>query len=1151
MKKESRRNFLLLTTVLCGFMTQRVQAQATDFEGFKDAVSTGGEIVLGSDLTAESSIDITENGTSINGSNYVYDINDRIGFSITAKNVSLTNMKLTGGYHDIGGDNYGAAIINYEGGHITELGGEFYGNEARYTGTASGDSRGSVLYNGWYGGKAQVDKIDGYFHDNHSYADAQTTFAQALGTVIFNRSGTISEIIARAENNTAESISHGSINALSFGGFLDNFSGATIGKIDITSTGTIMKATSESGSADNYGGDIYNNGTINHKITISSNETSMIATSESGSAQSFGGNIFNRNTIVAPIDIISTGTQMTAISKTGNSYVYGGNIYNYGTINGNINIDSSETIMTATSTNGNAIIEGGDVYNSSGTITGDIDITSTNTTMTATSTNGNTYSLGGNIYNATAGKITKSIIISSIDTTMTATSTKGSAYSGGGNIYNYSTITGDVAVFSTGTTMTATSENGIAYAQGGQVYNSSGTITGNIDITSINTVMTATSTNGNAAINGSSLINFSTIIGDIDILAQNTQLSAVSETGNVEVWGGYIANGNTITGNVHIIGEGLQAELKTTSGKVGFYGALIDNDTIISGLLSGSMSASDIKLSAPEGSVEVQGGLIYNAGEMTLSGLQMNGNSLTIDAPTAKTTVEGSKIYNSGTLTIQADGETNDLYANNTIAYADGTRLREALYNAGGVVKFEALNGGIYNLTEEINGDGAGSLNFEGDGTGRFNLFADINGQDEVNFNGGYFVNMQDGMYHKINANKLNINEKIDLGVDVDLAGRTMDRLDHVFFGEKGLINVKEISMLYTEGYRPEDQVFVDFSDVKGSGKIGTDLKEAVYNATVTYDVIYHDEEGKFEFVQSGVTEKAQESSAAMNASQVMTAAINSKVLNRDVNSVKGLSAGEELEATPWVEMFGFDDKIELRHYGRVDAQFYGVVGGVDTKVHTYDNGMKGIYGVFGSAMGSRQRYHGNKIKQKAGYLGASADIEKDNIRNKTLINVGYVRNKSSSKYGEDHFDSYILGISNKLGYKYSFGAYEIIPSMKVLYMGVKTEDYKNSAGVKIENPFMNVFEFTPEIKVRRRFASGWEGDIRTAYKWYAYSNDKVRAGDILLPEISVKPYVEYGFGLKKNVSVNGVESQFYMDLNRHDGGREGWDGKIGFKYNF
>ncbi|MBQ9738299.1 MAG: hypothetical protein IJV75_02150 [Alphaproteobacteria bacterium] len=55
-------------------------------------------------------------------------------------------------------------------------------------------------------------------------------------------------------------------------------------------------------------------------------------------------------------------------------------------------------------------------------------------------------------------------------------------------------------------------------------------------------------------------------------------------------------------------------------------------------------------------------------------------------------------------------------------------------------------------------------------------------------------------------------------------------------------------------------------------------------------------------------------------------------------------------------------------------------------------------------------------------------------------------------------------------------------------------------------------------------------------------------SNDIVLPNISLKDYVEYGIGASRGLSDDWTAS---FTLNRRDGGRQGWNGSVSLEYNF
>ena len=57
-----------------------------------------------------------------------------------------------------------------------------------------------------------------------------------------------------------------------------------------------------------------------------------------------------------------------------------------------------------------------------------------------------------------------------------------------------------------------------------------------------------------------------------------------------------------------------------------------------------------------------------------------------------------------------------------------------------------------------------------------------------------------------------------------------------------------------------------------------------------------------------------------------------------------------------------------------------------------------------------------------------------------------------------------------------------------------------------------------------------------------------IKIDNTALPNISADDYVEYGIGVDKEL---GDSWNMSVSANRRDGGREGWNGNISFKYNF
>ena len=125
-------------------------------------------------------------------------------------------------------------------------------------------------------------------------------------------------------------------------------------------------------------------------------------------------------------------------------------------------------------------------------------------------------------------------------------------------------------------------------------------------------------------------------------------------------------------------------------------------------------------------------------------------------------------------------------------------------------------------------------------------------------------------------------------------------------------------------------------------------------------------------------------------------------------------------------------------------------------------------------------------------------------------------------------------------------GKFILQPSLLVAYTFVKTFDYTNASGVKISSDPLNSIQFHPNIKFMGNVGKGWQPYACIGMVWNILNETKVTANDIRLPEMSIKPYVEYGIGLQK--CWNSETTGFIQTMIRN-GGRNGVALMFGFKW--
>lgn len=111
----------------------------------------------------------------------------------------------------------------------------------------------------------------------------------------------------------------------------------------------------------------------------------------------------------------------------------------------------------------------------------------------------------------------------------------------------------------------------------------------------------------------------------------------------------------------------------------------------------------------------------------------------------------------------------------------------------------------------------------------------------------------------------------------------------------------------------------------------------------------------------------------------------------------------------------------------------------------------------------------------------------------------------------------------------------------------VKTFDYTNAAGVRITSDPLHALEISPGIKLIGNTKNHWQPYLSTELVWNIFlAGNKVRANDVRLPELSIKPYVQYGVGVQKT-----FKNKFsgFMQAMIRNGGRTGIVFTCGFRW--
>lgn len=249
-----------------------------------------------------------------------------------------------------------------------------------------------------------------------------------------------------------------------------------------------------------------------------------------------------------------------------------------------------------------------------------------------------------------------------------------------------------------------------------------------------------------------------------------------------------------------------------------------------------------------------------------------------------------------------------------------------------------------------------------------------------------------------------------------------------------------------------------------------------------------------------------------------------------------------------WVQPYTTFEQVQLRGGIGVSNVSYGALYGGDSNLVELGHGFKGVLSTFVGYNGSHQAYNGISMNQQGGTLGITGTLYKGNFFTGLTISTGASAGEAYTSYGTDHFAMITAGAASKTGYNWELkeGRVIIQPSLFLGYTFVNTFDYTNSAGVKIDSDPLNAMQIVLGIKIIGNLKNGWQPYLGVNMVWSIMDKTNVMANDVRLPQLSVKPYVEYGVGVQK--SWGERFTAFFQTMLRN-GGRTGVALTAGFRW--
>lgn len=851
------------------------------------------------------------------------------------------------------------------------------------------------------------------------------------------------------------------------------------------------------------GGAVYNlsGGTVNI-------DNALFDDNYANGASAYGGAIANGYQATTPTYMSINNSIIQNNYSDGSVIAQAGALFNNGTV------DINNTTLTNNRVLGgeNYFLQGGAMYN-----LGTLSII--NSTISDNYADGtNTIGMGGAIYNQNNLFIDNSAISGNyVNTTYVPT---------GGAIYNDENSTASITNTNiTDNYLTSVAEEG----RGGGIFNRSA-------ITLENCNLSGNHINTTEIAEGAALYN------DLNSSSGSSQSSA------------------------EIINSTFENNYISSSAQQGKGGGIFNRSDM-------TIENSVFKNNTVNASESSEGGAIYNDGTTPLTII----NS-TFENNSSKSSTDegrGGAIYNNSLLAIE-----NGTFKNNT----DDTGLNDIYNTSDGTINLNAED--RINILSGISGSGtmnknnSGALNLGGENknyTGDFNftggtinLLADssyFNAQNS-NFSNNVNFNMQNNYIDSINFGNLNLDGTTNIFADMNLNTKIMDTVAANSITGSGELFISNLAI---QGAPTGADFSIPFANSVLKDYVrynSTTIDTPIYN----YQVSYNSSDGNFDFNRSGFNSSIYAPAVAAQLAGYLTQLETYKNVFSNLDMVmitpqefyQGLqyknktAAVNQFAFSPiimpeerkgvWFKPYAFFEKVPLDNEPKVSNVSYGSLFGVESSLEKLNHGWYTLYGAYASYNGSHQAFDGNSIYNNGGLIGLDAVFYKGNFFTAWTANAGASAAEASTYFGNDNFGMFNTGIAQKTGYNFKTLENKLIiqPSLLASYSFINTFNYTTDANVHINADPLHAIHIEPQIKLIGNFKKFLQPYICVSFVWNIIDDTKFQANDVFLPELSVKPYVQYGVGIQKRW---GERLTGFFETMIRNGGRNGVGLQFGLRF--
>ncbi|CDE61959.1 predicted protein [Fusobacterium sp. CAG:439] len=429
---------------------------------------------------------------------------------------------------------------------------------------------------------------------------------------------------------------------------------------------------------------------------------------------------------------------------------------------------------------------------------------------------------------------------------------------------------------------------------------------------------------------------------------------------------------------------------------------------------------------------------------------------------------------------------------------------------------------------------------------------------------------MQNAQINNINFGNLNLTGKANIFPDVNFNTNTMDRINANSVSGGGTLFVPDLSF---QGTPDAPFISIPFADSVLKDYVQY-VSSTVHTPIYNYSSSYNSGDGNFNFVREGfnpsIFAPAVAAQLAGYAAQIET--YKNVFSNLDmvmiappdvpVNSMslrnKTASASGQFVFSPllfpeqrngiWFKPYTIFEKVPLKQGPDVSNVSYGTLIGAESALRELKRGWYNLYGAYAGYNGSHQAFNGNSIYNNGGLVGADTAFYKGKFFSLWTANVGANSAEASTGFGRDNFAMLNTGIAEKTGYNFETFERRLIiqPSLLMSYTFINTFDFTNAANVHINADPLHAIHIEPQIKLIGNFKNYLQPYLSVSMIWNIIDDTKFQANDVYLPDLSIKPYVQYGVGVQKRW---GERLTGFLEAMLRNGGRNGIALQFGLRF--